>query len=353
MNSLFDTDGLGPAPRFILRKPKTKTVSPKPEFLFMRKRPLIIATGVLLAAGAVVAISAPGPRGHRGDAWEHGGQLGEQMEGGGRRGIRGWLGPRSITSDDYDAKTRERFARLDKNSDGVLDATEIEAAVKERTGGRHGREAARGGGDRADGFLRMFGDKDGKVTKDAFLVDAKRRFTQMDLNNDGKITDEDLPPMMRGKGVLKADGPSGPGVMGPMGRMIADLRTADTKNEGIITIEAYLAINTKRFDELDRNKDGVVDKADIEAMRKEMTDYQVKRFIHAYGADSAGKISREQFYAVAKERFARLDRKGEGKITFGRGDEPSGRPWGGRGRGERGPAPDGAPERGSPPPPKN
>jgi hypothetical protein len=49
-----------------------------------------------------------------------------------------------------------------------------------------------------------------------------------------------------------------------------------------------------------------------------MSDYRTKRFLHAYEADAQGKVTKEQFYKVAKERFARLDRKGEGKITFGR-----------------------------------
>jgi Ca2+-binding EF-hand superfamily protein len=319
----------------------------------MRKRPLIIATGVLLAAGVVAAISAPGPRGHRGDGWENRGDMGDRMEGG-RGGIRGWFGPRSITADEYDAKTRERFARLDKNGDGVLDAAEIEAAVKERFGSRRDRRAGRGDADRAEGFLQRYGNKDGKVAKDAFLAEAKRRFTQMDLNNDGKITDDDLPPMLRGKGVLKADGPAGLGRMGPMSRIIADLRQADSKNEGVITLEAYMAFNTKRFDGLDRNKDGAVDKTDFEAGRKEMSDYMVKRFIHAYGADSAGKVTRDQFYSIAKERFARLDRKGEGKITFGREDRPDRGGWGHRGRGDRGgPGDERAPDGGAPPAPKN
>ena len=314
----------------------------------MRKRTLIALTGVLVAVGVAAAVSAPGPRGHRGA----GSDTNDQLDGDDIRGRRGWFGPRSITADEYDAQTRERFARLDKNGDGILDAAEIEAAMKERIGGRHGRKddgrpQGGGTGERGDGFLRMFGDKDGKVTKDAFLAEAKRRFTQLDLNSDGKITDDDLPPMMRGKGMLKASGPTDMGrmgqQMGPMGRMLGDLRQADTKNEGVITLDAYLARQTKRFEEFDRNKDGIVNAADFEQMRKEMADYQIKRFLHAYGAGAQGKITKDQFYAVAKERFARLDRKGEGKITF---DRPG---WGDRHRGpDRG---DQGPDRGTPPPP--
>jgi Ca2+-binding EF-hand superfamily protein len=277
----------------------------------MRKRMLFLATGALVAVGAVAAISAPGPRGHHGEMW---GQHDEM--GGGPPGRRRWLGPRSITADEYDTRTREQFARLDKNGDGVLDANEIQAGASQRRVRHRGPESREAGpGNLTEGYIRRFGDKDGKVTKDAMLTEAKRQFAQLDLDNDGKITDSDLPPVMRGRGMLKANGPAVPG---PMGRMVTALREADVKGDGIITQEAYLAQRTKRFDELDRNNDGVVDKADADLLRKEMSDYQTKRFLHMYGAGTQGTITKDQFYKVAKERFARLDRKGEGKITFER-----------------------------------
>ena len=294
----------------------------------MKKLKLALLSGALVATGAIVAISAPGPRG------EHG-------------GIRGWLHARSMTADQYDTRTRERFARLDRNSDGVLDATEIEAAMNEQFGrGRDGARGSRPRGEAAE-FLRQFGNKDGKVTKDAFITEAKRRFAEMDLNNDGKITDDDLPPMMRGRGILKKT--DGPMVPGRMSGMLRDLRQADVSPDGAITLDAYVAAQTKRFDSLDRNKDGIVDQTDFDLMRKEMTDYQVKRFLHHYGATADGKVTREQYFKVAKEQFARLDKKGEGRIDFGpREGGRRGRPGSddGRGPGDGSGFPPG-------PPPKN
>jgi Ca2+-binding EF-hand superfamily protein len=41
------------------------------------------------------------------------------------------------------------------------------------------------------------------VSKDEFNRFAKDRFANLDLDGDGKITEADLPPMMRGRGILK------------------------------------------------------------------------------------------------------------------------------------------------------
>lgn len=277
----------------------------------MIKRNLALISGTLLAAGIIGALAAP--PGDRTDKFYGGdpSQIGNDdgtWHGRTGSGIRGWLGPRSVTADEYDARTRERFARLDKNSDGVIDVTEIQAVIMQPGKPR------RGDMNRGERMLQQFGNKDGKITKDAFLAEAKRRFAQLDLNNDGKITDDDLPPDMRGKGVLSANGPDMPG---PMGRQLAELRLADVKKDGMIALDAYMAVQTKRFEDIDRNKDGIIDKVDFDLVRQEMVAYGVKRFLHAYRSDAEGKVSKEQFYKVAKERFARLDPKGEGKITLG------------------------------------
>jgi Ca2+-binding EF-hand superfamily protein len=290
------------------------------EFLFMSKRnTILVVAGALLAVGAVAAISAPGDRGNRGGDRMFFGSWGDGLMGGKGRWSR-----LPMTQDEFDATTRARFARLDKNGDGVIDVSEIEATLSKRVERRgHGR------GHMAQRRMRAFDtDRDGKVTKDEFTTTVRSRFAQLDLNNDGRITDEDLPPRLRGRDILASD--SDMGRRGPGSRILRLLRNADANKDGVVTLDEAMAAADKRFAGLDRNKDGVIDTADRDALRTETTDYQVKRFIHRFGADADGKVTKEQFAAKAKERFARMDLNNDGTIS--RDERPG---WRGRRDGER------------------
>ena len=102
----------------------------------------------------------------------------------GRRGERhGWHRGR---------KAAHMFDGLDLNSDGALDASEVEIGVKQRVT-RQISKAMR----------RFDKDGDGKITRAEFEQPSRDRFASRDVNGDGKITEEDLPPFMRGRGILR------------------------------------------------------------------------------------------------------------------------------------------------------
>ena len=301
------------------------------------KRKTLIWTGVIVAAIGATAIAAKAYRGHHGS--HHGGGYGmhgDEMGMHEERGKRRWgRWRRETTKADFDAKTRSRFARLDTNSDGVVDASEAEAAVERRMERRMRR---RGVGRRMERMTRRFDtDRDGKVTKQEVEQHVSERFSRADLDGDGKITDADLPPMMRGRDALSAAGDGmRRGHRGRRGsRMLRRLRAANVNKDAEVTIQEMQDFATRRFARFDRNGDGAVDKADRDALMREVVDYRVRRLLHRYGAGTDKRLTLDQFKAQRDKRFTRLDINGDGVITR---DERPGkrRKWRRHHRGEHG-----------------
>jgi len=164
----------------------------------MRMKSLGILAGALIAVGGVVAVSAIA---HPGGRFGGGMMFGEPMDGTGPGGGFGrgrhagmWLQrldankDGTVTLEEMLSAREPRFARLDANKDGTIDAKEVEAQARESSEYWSKR------------LVRRFDhDRDGKITKDEFGRYARDRFAIRDLNSDGKITDEDLPPSMRGR----------------------------------------------------------------------------------------------------------------------------------------------------------
>lgn len=79
-----------------------------------------------------------------------------------------------------------RFKALDANGDGSIEKPEMITAETERRAYRMRRA-----------MHRLDADRDGKVTIEEFVAQAKDRFTTLDLDSDGRITAADLPPQQR------------------------------------------------------------------------------------------------------------------------------------------------------------
>ena len=288
----------------------------------MSKKKVLIVAAVLVAGGAAIAISAPGDRGH-GPGGGPGGGMG-WFQGEGRHGMGGPFSGRfgrELTREAFDEKVREQFARFDLNSDGVIDVSEIEAALaKGKHRGFRERRADRDGA--AKGETRA----DRSVTKSGCPEGGRRALAQLALNNAGPLPGPARPPPMRGRGVLsRLASEQGPGMMRGQrqGPRLGFLRGAQVDKDGGIPLDEVIKVAGERFDRMDRNKDGKLDRADRDAARKEMTDYRVKRVLHRFGATD-GKITREQAFKVAGDMFERLDRNKDGVIS--RDERPRG--WG-------------------------
>ena len=120
--------------------------------------------------------------------------------------------------------------------------------------------------------------------------------------------------------------------------MLRHMLGADTNKDGEITIEEAQAVGAKRAARFDRNGDGNIDQADRDALRAEMLDYRVRRFLHRFGANPDTGLTLEQFTTHRNERFARRDVDDDGVLSGGeqRGGRGHGAGRGGHGDDERG-----------------
>lgn len=75
---------------------------------------------------------------------------------------------------DVIPRAQARFARLDKNTDGIVTKNEFPA-------------------NRADRFAELDADKDGNVSRSEMVEGALRRFDDLDANKDGQVTPDERP----------------------------------------------------------------------------------------------------------------------------------------------------------------
>jgi hypothetical protein len=113
-------------------------------------------------------------------------------------------------------------------------------------------------------FDRVDTDKDGRVTLNEFLADARRQFDAMDLDHDGTITPAELDkyrapymavPLAGGGGRAASRQPARNYDAGP-----DPVMAADTKLRFVVTRRDFIDYADRRLSQLDRNRDKALER---------------------------------------------------------------------------------------------
>ena len=194
----------------------------------------------------------------------------------------------------------ERFDRVDADHDGKITEAEVKQALS-AMGGGDGRWMDKG----ADAAFRRFdADQDGRITAEEWKG-RPESFQFLDANKDGAITREELTPK----------GPAGMRRKGPDLRSGKDsahfLEKYDTNRDGQVTKEEFA--HEKRFSEIDADGNGVLSDAEIKDAMDRIRNEEEYGPFERYDLDSDGKITREEFTGPAAD-FERMDRNRDGVI---------------------------------------
>ncbi|KAF1692778.1 hypothetical protein CSC62_14180 [Pseudoxanthomonas jiangsuensis] len=150
-------------------------------------------------------------------------------------------------------------------------------------------------------------NKDGVIERGeaAAFPRLAERFDTLDKNRDGKLDRGELPRRPHGDRGRHGPGHRG-GFGGPDGPGFAG---ADKDGDGRISKAEATAAAAERFDRMDANKDGFVDRADRELASQQRRDARFK----ALDSNGDGSLSRAEYDAAqARHGGPRGERRGGG-----------------------------------------
>jgi len=166
---------------------------------------------------------------------------------------------------------------LDKNSDGKIDGVELLPSFDGmRSEFGAGRGAPGGEGRNADGMLArmlaMDANKDGKLEKSELPERLQSMLARADKNEDGVLDRDEILAAAR----ERSGGPGGfgggrpePGGFDFPGQM---LERADANKDGKLSGDEIPPFMRERLEQVDTNKDGALDKAELEAAAARMRE---------------------------------------------------------------------------------
>jgi Ca2+-binding EF-hand superfamily protein len=197
--------------------------------------------------------------------------------------------------------TEEIFFKLDLNHDNVLTGDDLPEENPDNP---------------IERFLHLLNDADanddGEVTFDeAVAFDpefSENRFNELDHNDDGVLSEEDLPP---------------PPVSDNFDRLLHLIEEADADNSGGATLQEIRAIKPdfpeEEFNKLDLNDDGVLSPEDIPPHEGDDPIERLLDILHELDANGDGEVTLEEIHAAlpefTQEMFDRLDFNDDGVLS--------------------------------------
>lgn len=166
---------------------------------------------------------------------------------------------------------------LDKNNDGKIDMMEMrpnfEGMGREGMGrggfGGPGGEGGAEGAQMVERLLEMDANKDGKLQKDELPERLQSMFARGDKNSDGVLDKEEMMATVRDR----VGGPGGPGAPGggaPGFNLDQMMERADADKDGKLSGDEIPPFMKGRLEQIDTNKDGALDRAELEASAARM-----------------------------------------------------------------------------------
>jgi Ca2+-binding EF-hand superfamily protein len=148
-----------------------------------------------------------------------------------------------VSRDELRTDVQRRFAEFDLDKDGKISATELQSRVATKRGEMQARMAER--------ITKADVNADGKWTKDELSRMPAQIFTKLDKNGDGVLTRAELDA---GRDALE----SRHGEHGDFAQHL--LSKADTNSDGVIDSQEAQRLADSRFDAVDKNHDGIVER---------------------------------------------------------------------------------------------
>jgi len=214
-------------------------------------------------------------------------------------------GDGKISLDEYLAAATARFEQVDTQNTGAVTADQI----------ANSRQAHERIERRAEALVKHLDTAgNGYVTQDEFVAAAKTRFAKLDRNGDGKLTPDEL------------NAPHGDKAPGPKRAQFAERRfeKLDSNHDGVVTLNEYVAAAVAKFKELDVAGNGRITADEIanSPQAHERAEHVASRIAKRIDTNGDGTVSKDEFLAAARQRFAKLYKNGDGFITADEIDHP-------------------------------